>query len=317
MAANPQCSHCRETIFDRYYMRIGNDECRHEKCARCTACQQSLVNACYLKGHKMYCKQDYFKLFSPHRCFVCCSGIAPCDQVYKMAVGLYCHAHCHRCCLCEEQLKTGETMALDRRCQKLYCMKHANADTAKLDAVVKQEGDKREPRKVQRQGDRMSTLKQLPSEAAIVGDRLAGEAGGGGGGAVEVTEKTINGEHSPSGDKAPLGPTEQIKEENPSEDRILTGLLKRRGPRTTIKPFQLQMLNDAFTKTPKPTKHVRAKLALDTGLTMRVIQVWFQNRRSKERRLKHLCNWIRENERKTLAFRIGTAVPPPPKETAK
>jgi len=29
-------------------------------------------------------------------------------------------------------------------------------------------------------------------------------------------------------------------------------------------------------------------LILNTGLTMRVIQVWFQNRRSKERRVKQL-----------------------------
>ncbi|XP_003380917.1 LIM/homeobox protein Lhx5 [Trichinella spiralis] len=60
--------------------------------------------------------------------------------------------------------------------------------------------------------------------------------------------------------------------EDPNDENSLSGLLKRRGPRTTIKPFQLQMLSEAFTKTPKPTKHARAKLALDTGLTMRVIQ---------------------------------------------
>ncbi|VDN51997.1 unnamed protein product [Dracunculus medinensis] len=80
--------------------------------------------------------------------------------------------------------------------------------------------------------------------------------------------------------------------------------LKRRGPRTTIKQSQLDILNQIFMSTPKPSKHARAKLALETGLSMRVIQVWFQNRRSKERRLKHLCNYLRHYEQRGL-------IPPP------
>uniref|UniRef100_A0A915DD77 Homeobox domain-containing protein n=1 Tax=Ditylenchus dipsaci TaxID=166011 RepID=A0A915DD77_9BILA len=76
---------------------------------------------------------------------------------------------------------------------------------------------------------------------------------------------------------------------------------KRRGPRTTIKQDQLDVLNQIFGATPKPSKHARAKLALDTGLSMRVIQVWFQNRRSKERRLKHLCNFLRHYEQNGIA----------------
>jgi len=65
---------------------------------------------------------------------------------------------------------------------------------------------------------------------------------------------------------------------------------KRRGPRTTIKAKQLDVLKAAFSATPKPSRHIREKLAADTGLSMRVIQVWFQNRRSKERRVKQLSN---------------------------
>ncbi|RDD47473.1 Protein lin-11 [Trichoplax sp. H2] len=61
---------------------------------------------------------------------------------------------------------------------------------------------------------------------------------------------------------------------------------KKRGPRTTIKTEQLEMLKNAFAITPKPTRLIRERLAQQTGLNMRVIQVWFQNRRSKERRVK-------------------------------
>ena len=48
---------------------------------------------------------------------------------------------------------------------------------------------------------------------------------------------------------------------------------KRRGPRTTIKAKQLEILKTAFSQTPKPTRHIREQLAKETGLSMRVIQV--------------------------------------------
>ncbi len=48
---------------------------------------------------------------------------------------------------------------------------------------------------------------------------------------------------------------------------------KRRGPRTTIKAKQLEVLKSAFAATPKPTRHIREQLAQETGLNMRVIQV--------------------------------------------
>ena len=63
---------------------------------------------------------------------------------------------------------------------------------------------------------------------------------------------------------------------------------KRRGPRTNITAKQLEMLKNVFGSTPKPTRLMREQLAKETGLSMRVIQVWFQNKRSKEKRMHQL-----------------------------
>lgn len=57
-------------------------------------------------------------------------------------------------------------------------------------------------------------------------------------------------------------------------------------PRTTITAKQLDTLKRAYQSSPKPARHIREKLSVDTGLDMRVVQVWFQNRRAKEKRLK-------------------------------
>ncbi|KFP03537.1 LIM/homeobox protein Lhx3, partial [Calypte anna] len=43
---------------------------------------------------------------------------------------------------------------------------------------------------------------------------------------------------------------------------------------------------DFYNPSPKPARHVREQLSSETGLDMRVVQVWFQNRRAKEKRLK-------------------------------
>ncbi|KAG5441939.1 LIM/homeobox protein Lhx3 [Clonorchis sinensis] len=57
-------------------------------------------------------------------------------------------------------------------------------------------------------------------------------------------------------------------------------------PRTTITAKQLEALKRAYNESPKPVRHVREQLSAETGLDMRVVQVWFQNRRAKEKRLK-------------------------------
>ncbi|XP_013788260.1 LIM/homeobox protein Lhx3-like, partial [Limulus polyphemus] len=57
-------------------------------------------------------------------------------------------------------------------------------------------------------------------------------------------------------------------------------------PRTTISAKQLETLKTAYNNSSKPARHIREQLSQDTGLDMRVVQVWFQNRRAKEKRLK-------------------------------
>ena len=57
-------------------------------------------------------------------------------------------------------------------------------------------------------------------------------------------------------------------------------------PRTTISAKQLDVLKQAYNNSSKPPRHIREQLASETNLDMRVVQVWFQNRRAKEKRLK-------------------------------
>ena len=47
-------------------------------------------------------------------------------------------------------------------------------------------------------------------------------------------------------------------------------------PRTTITQKQLEVLKQAYNKSCKPARHIRESLATETGLDMRVVQVWYE-----------------------------------------
>ena len=68
----------------------------------------------------------------------------------------------------------------------------------------------------------------------------------------------------------------------------------RRGPkrpRTILTSVQRRQFKASFEVSPKPCRKVREALAKDTGLSVRVVQVWFQNQRAKmkkiQRKAKH------------------------------
>uniref|UniRef100_A0A1I7XQ95 mRNA (guanine-N(7))-methyltransferase n=1 Tax=Heterorhabditis bacteriophora TaxID=37862 RepID=A0A1I7XQ95_HETBA len=72
-------------------------------------------------------------------------------------------------------------------------------------------------------------------------------------------------------DQVPVEEGENVEGDTKGEDAASA---KRRGPRTTIKAKQLETLKNAFASTPKPTRHIREQLAQETGLNMRVIQLY-------------------------------------------
>ena len=72
---------------------------------------------------------------------------------------------------------------------------------------------------------------------------------------------------------------------SPTVNDPLLGADNRKGKtRTSINPKQLVILQSTYEKEPRPSRVMREELAAQTGLSAKVIQVWFQNRRSKEKK---------------------------------
>lgn len=68
-------------------------------------------------------------------------------------------------------------------------------------------------------------------------------------------------------------------------------------PRTILNPAQRQKFREAFKESQKPCRKKREALAHETNLSVRVVQVWFQNERAKVSEcISNLENLYQKNE---------------------
>uniref|UniRef100_A0A914WT16 Uncharacterized protein n=1 Tax=Plectus sambesii TaxID=2011161 RepID=A0A914WT16_9BILA len=260
------CDRCTRLISEQILLKIGTQN-YHESCVQCCMCQTPLLDRCFTKNGNIYCKSHYYKSFGLFKCAGCKEGISPSDIVYKLKTGVIYHVDCHRCVQCTRVLSAGAQIVFDDATKSVACIDHY-------------------PHLFDDVQDGPHSIDYTCAEGHQ--DDVQATP-------MPPTFPVASGSESPGHMQFSMDPYGYAYAS--SED---SKYLKRRGPRTTIKQNQLDVLNRIFSSSPKPSKHARAKLALETGLSMRVIQVWFQNRRSKERRLKHLCNYLRHYEQRGL-----------------
>ncbi|XP_058066025.1 LIM homeobox transcription factor 1-alpha [Anopheles bellator] len=73
------------------------------------------------------------------------------------------------------------------------------------------------------------------------------------------------------------------------DDIFQTRIDGRRGPkrpRTILTTQQRRAFKASFDISPKPCRKIREGLAKDTGLSIRIVQVWFQNQRAKMKKIQ-------------------------------
>ncbi|XP_035706379.1 LIM homeobox transcription factor 1-alpha [Folsomia candida] len=82
---------------------------------------------------------------------------------------------------------------------------------------------------------------------------------------------------------SPRGSDDVIGDEN---SRPRDGRRGPKRPRTILTSAQRRQFKASFEISPKPCRKVREALAKETGLSVRVVQVWFQNQRAKMKKLQ-------------------------------
>ncbi|KAJ4921496.1 hypothetical protein JOQ06_014311 [Pogonophryne albipinna] len=77
-------------------------------------------------------------------------------------------------------------------------------------------------------------------------------------------------------------PTDSVKSGDDSKDHK-----RSKRPRTILTTQQRRAFKASFEVSAKPCRKVRETLAAETGLTVRVVQVWFQNQRAKMKKISN------------------------------
>ncbi|XP_013413189.1 LIM/homeobox protein Lhx1 [Lingula anatina] len=278
------CAGCDRPILDRFLFNV-LDRTWHAKCVQCSDCKTNLADKCFSRDGKLYCRTDFFRRFGT-KCAGCSQGISPNDLVRRAREKVF-HLKCFTCMVCRKQLSTGE---------ELYVLDE-NKFICKEDYInSKCQGSDYEDNDFDLDAASPGNLSDRDATESLDGDNCSRDSTSGKennnnipnlGSNISASEDMV---HTNSNSSSPEKKDSMQKDgkEVTSGSEGNTSGTKRRGPRTTIKAKQLETLKAAFAATPKPTRHIREQLAQETGLNMRVIQVWFQNRRSKERRMKQL-----------------------------
>ena len=254
-----KCARCHQSIGDQFVYRVG-DLPHHAKCVQCAECSEFLQTSCYAQNDMYFCKRDFYRVAGP-RCHGC-QAVIEMDQMSTKIGPYFFHPDCLCCIVCKAPVPSGKNVRVSAE-GFVYCEEHA--------FMCHPGGPKAAP--------------ATPNAAtALNNNHEMYERDSG----IECDLMTGSGVHDPYGSqpKIPPGPAPEessngsVKspgngdaenDSDPGKDDSKEN--KRRGPRTTIKAKQLEVLKNVFSQTPKPTRLMREQLAKETGLPMRVIQV--------------------------------------------
>ncbi|XP_050431918.1 LIM/homeobox protein Lhx2-like [Adelges cooleyi] len=284
------CAGCGRSIDDRYYLSAV-DMCWHMGCLQCAECKVPLDAelTCYSRHGNIYCKQDYFRLFSMKRCARCLAGISACDLVMRARDLVY-HVECFACYACGAILCKGDYYGI--RDGAVYCrldyerLKHR--DLCELEPMCSppraaghhwpaaHKGRPRKKRNVQLSP--MTTECNGLTELNVL--RIPQST-------LEVMQAT---DLSSSMESLTYETSSLSSPTNPSTAGAMSqqhhqqqqGRTKRM--RTSFKHHQLRTMKSYFNINQNPDAKDLKQLAQKTGLSKRVLQVWFQNARAKWRR---------------------------------
>ncbi|KAL0279095.1 UNVERIFIED_CONTAM: hypothetical protein PYX00_000719 [Menopon gallinae] len=241
------CVGCGAQIHDQYILRVAPDLEWHAACLKCAECHQFLDEncTCFVRDGKTYCKRDYVRLFGT-KCDKCGLSFSKNDFVMRAKTKIY-HVDCFRCTACERQLVPGDEFAL--REDGLFCKE----DHEVLDKTCSGEHNNNNT------NVNNNNSNSVHNEGSNSGKFYSSESGSNKG-RDSNSCRSGGGSNKVSSDGKPT--------------RV----------RTVLNEKQLHTLRTCYAANPRPDALMKEQLVEMTGLSPRVIRVWFQNKRCKDKK---------------------------------
>ncbi|KAL4629607.1 LIM/homeobox protein Lhx9-like [Arapaima gigas] len=121
------CGGCGRHVWDRFVL-FAAGHVWHEACLCCSVCQCELQAhpSLYCRDGRIYCQQDYCRLFSVGRCARCSQPI-PSSALVMRSGALTFHPHCFTCQECNVTLLPGNLYCMQGT--SLFCQFHYRANS--------------------------------------------------------------------------------------------------------------------------------------------------------------------------------------------
>jgi len=289
-----ECFGCKLPIHDQSYLSVSPGLQWHDDCLRCRLCKQKLDErtTCFMDRHGFpYCKHDYPRRFYS-QCSACQKNLRHNDLIQRAKSNMY-HAECFRCEACQKCLQTGDefTLSGDNRilCRNDFdSLHHSNEKLKTLDCqkllnstniIGKHELNAHEMNKVNSNENtsRQNNFLQRKKSSRVSNNSKVN---------TSLDELDSNDErHKSTDDSSSLSPSassSQPTNTNNAERRPRRD--KQQRVRTVLTEKQLHLLKSCYAYNARPDALLKEQLAEMTELSPRVIRVWFQNKRCKDKK---------------------------------
>ncbi|XP_013779804.2 LIM/homeobox protein Lhx2-like [Limulus polyphemus] len=302
------CAGCGGTIADRYYL-LAVDRQWHVRCLKCCECKLTLDSelTCFSRDGNIYCREDYYRMFSVKLCARCHLVIASNELVMCAREFVY-HLHCFTCATCNKSFTKGEYFGLKDNI--IYCRLHYELlihytlpysfSGNEISPVTRfQPGSNQtvyenvalDNNLCPSNSEELSLSRHMTIPESLVathvpikgktkkrkGSNPVTNRGsttnidvGGMCGMVNLRDRPLGEfQHNTT---PPFSPSKNISKTRPKRMR------------TSFKHHQMRTMKSYFAINHNPDAKDLKQLSQKTGLNKRVLQVWFQNARAKWRR---------------------------------
>uniref|UniRef100_A0A8C4NK83 LIM homeobox 2 n=1 Tax=Eptatretus burgeri TaxID=7764 RepID=A0A8C4NK83_EPTBU len=270
------CAGCGRRIAERFYLlALGRQW--HLRCLKCCECELALDTelSCYARDGSIYCRDDYYRRFSAQRCAGCQLGISASELVMR-ARDLVFHLRCFSCAACRRPLTPGEHFGM--RGALVYCRPHFEG------LLQAEEASARDENPTATTLGPPEGLRGAWVEAGEEVLRSAQAAGRGRSGPQKPRPRKRKSVGPHAGDMLDYSSIGCADAVGLDAAHAFSTPQKSKRMRTSFKHHQLRTMKSFFALNHNPDAKDLKQLSQKTGLTKRVLQVWFQNARAKFRR---------------------------------